>query len=150
MASIQGHGLKPHLAPTPKEQPAAPAAEGQFAGKSVTVGSGGLTTGQRVALGIVTLGISELVIRLKERGSPEVVPTTGPGRAAQALNLTHAEAPDQEKAVARAPINSVAKEVVAFSNRRLAGKPEQQVMREMGDKISGLSNTELLKHYRTT
>src|SRR4051794_21930638 len=135
----------PRLTSLPKEQPSVDAEkQGEFAGKPVTVGGGGLTTGQRVALGIVTLGISELVIRLRERGQPEVVPTTGPGRAAQALDPAHAEAPDQGKAVARAPIDSVAKEVAAFSNRRLAGTPEQQVMREMGAKISRLSNTELL------
>jgi hypothetical protein len=99
MASITGpKGL--HLAPTLKEQPAAPAAEGEFAGKSVTVG-GALKTIGRVALGIVTLGISELVIRLAQRGRPEVVPTTEPGRAAQALNLAHAEAPHQEKDLKR-------------------------------------------------
>lgn len=53
-------------------------------------------------------------------------------------------------AVARAPINSVAKEVKAFSKASLAGMPEQQVAREMGAQIGRLGNTELLKLYRTT
>ena len=53
-------------------------------------------------------------------------------------------------AVARAPIDSVAKEVNAFSKASRAGMPEQQVMREMGAQIGQLGNTELLKFYRTT
>lgn len=53
-------------------------------------------------------------------------------------------------AVARAPINSVAKEVKAFSKASLAGMPEQQVVRGMGAQIGRLGNTELLKLYRTT
>ena len=41
------------------------------------------------------------------------------------------------RAVAREPVNSVAKEVKAFSAERLKGKSEQQVMREMERRSAG-------------
>src|SRR4051812_44146418 len=91
MTGIYGYGLKGPQGVSDAQPSADAEKTGKFAGKSVTVGGGGLTTGQRVALGIVTLGISELVIRLAQRKPPEVVPTAGPGRAAQTLNPAHAD-----------------------------------------------------------
>ena len=64
-----------------------PPGTGDLAGKKVTAGDVFKTIG-RVALGLVTLGVSELVIRLVQRAQrqpPEVVPTKGPGKAAQTL-----------------------------------------------------------------
>ena len=64
-----------------------PSGTGDLAGKKVTAGDVFKTIG-RVALGLVTLGVSELVIRLVQRAQrqpPEVVPTKGPGKAAQTL-----------------------------------------------------------------
>lgn len=65
---------------------------GELGGKKVTAGDVFKTIG-RVVLGVVTLGISEAVIRLVQRAQrkpPEVVPTTGPGRATQTLEGTSA------------------------------------------------------------
>ena len=94
-------GLKGlHHAPALKEQPAPE--KGEFAGKAVTVG-GALKTIGRVALGVVTLGISELVIRLAQRKPSEVVPTAGPGRAARTLTPAQAGAAGPDRVPAMPP-----------------------------------------------
>ncbi len=99
MASVSGLTGAPNLTGQPMAQPPQ-GTVGELAGKSVTVG-GALKTIGRVALGVVTLGISELVIRLAQRGSPGVEATTGPGRAAQVLNLADAAPADQARELKR-------------------------------------------------
>ena len=86
-------------------------ATGAFAGKPVKSG-GALKTAGRVALGVVTLGVSELVIRLARRKTPELVPTTGPGRAARMLDADHA-APDGADRAAAKPARMSRHEIAA-------------------------------------